>query len=385
MKFGLVAGEASGDLLGAGLIRALRERYPNASFEGVAGPQMVAAGCEQWEPAESLAVMGLVEPLAHIPRLLRLRRDLARRWRESPPDVFIGIDAPDFNLGLEKKLRKAGIRTAHYVSPTIWAWRPGRVNTVRKAADTVLCILPLEPPLYEKHGVKAVFVGHPKASEAPESVDTEAARGALEIDADEVIALMPGSRKGEVQRIGGVIADAAALIAKSRPGVQFVAPVAGRKLRPLIEAQLADAGIGDRVQLLNGRSIEAISAADVVLQASGTAVLEAALLQKPTVATYRVAPLTYWIVKGLRLLKLTHYTLPNLLTEEPLVPEFMQGEALPAPIADEVIALLEDPERRQSIARRFGRLRQELALDADQRAADAVLELARPEQSHSQH
>ena len=377
MKFGLVAGEASGDVLGAGLIRALRERHPDATFEGVAGPAMVAAGCEQWEPAESLAVMGLVEPLAHIPRLLRLRRELARRWRDSPPDVFIGIDAPDFNLGLEKKLRKAGIRTAHYVSPSIWAWRPGRVKKVKKAADTVLCILPFEPPLYEKHGVNAVFVGHPKASEAPESVDVEATRRALGIDADELVTLMPGSRTGEVQRIGGIIASAAAIIAKARPGVRFITPVASDKLRPLIEQQLGEAGITDTVQLVDGRSIEAMSASDVVLQASGTAVLEAALLQKPTVATYRVAPLTYWIVIGLRLLKLTHYTLPNLLTEEPLVPEFMQGEALPAPIAAEVIAMLDDPERRQFIADRFGRLRQELALDADQRAADAVLELAR--------
>ena len=378
MKFGLVAGEASGDVLGAGLIRALRERYPDASFEGVAGPSMVAAGCEQWEPADSLAVMGLVEPLAHIPRLLRLRRTLARRWRESPPDVFIGIDAPDFNLGLEIKLRRAGIRTAHYVSPSIWAWRPGRVKKVRKAADTVLCLLPFEPPLYEKHGVDAVFVGHPKANEAPETVDTRAARASLGIDGGEVVTLMPGSRTGEIQRIGGIIAAAARLIAKVRPAVHFVMPVAAGKLRPMIEQQLADAGIADRVQMVDGRSIEAMSAADVVLQASGTAVLEAALLQKPTVATYRVAPLTYWIVKGLRLLKLKHYTLPNLLTEEPLVPEFMQGGALPGPIADAVIALLDDPERRQFIARRFGRLRQELALDADQRAADAVLELARP-------
>ncbi len=385
MKFGLVAGEASGDVLGAGLIRALRERYPDAAFQGVAGPEMVAAGCEQWEPAESLAVMGLVEPLAHILRLLRLRRELARRWRESPPDVFIGIDAPDFNLGLEKKLRKAGIRTAHYVSPSIWAWRPGRVKKVRKAADTVLCILPFEPPLYEKHGIKAVFVGHPKASEVPAVVDTDSARRALGIEADEVVALMPGSRTGEVQRIGGIIAGAAAMIARARTGVCFIMPVATDKLRPLIEQQLADAGISERVKLVDGRSIEAMSAANVVLQASGTAVLEAALLQKPTVATYRVAPLTYWIVKGLRLLKLTHYTLPNLLTEEPLVPEFMQGRALPAPIADAVIALLDDHERRQFIARRFGRLRQELALDADQRAADAVLELARSQQSHSQH
>ncbi len=385
MKIGLVAGEASGDVLGAGLIRALRDRYPDATFEGVAGPEMVAAGCDQWEPAESLAVMGLVEPLAHIPRLLRLRRELARRWRESPPDVFVGIDAPDFNLGLEKKLRRAGIRTAHYVSPTIWAWRPGRVRKVRKAADTVLCILPFEPPLYERHGVAAVFVGHPKASEVPESVDTRAARRSLGLDAVEVVALMPGSRKGEVQRVGGIIAAAASLIAKARPGVRFVMPIAGGRLRPLIEQQLADNLVSDHVQLIDGRSIEVMSAADVVLQASGTAVLEAALLQKPSVATYRVAPITYWIVKGLRLLKLKHYTLPNLLTEEPLIAEFIQSGALPGPIADAVIALLDDPGRRQSIARRFDRLRQELALDADQRAADAVVALARPQQSRSQH
>ncbi|MDJ0711694.1 MAG: lipid-A-disaccharide synthase [Woeseiaceae bacterium] len=377
MKFALVAGEASGDVLGAGLIRALRDRIPGATFEGVAGPEMAAAGCDVWEPSESLAVMGLVEPLAHIPRLLRLRRELARRWREAPPDVFIGIDAPDFNLGLEKKLRKAGIRTAHYVSPSIWAWRPGRVKKVKKAADTVLCILPFEPPLYEKHEVNAVFVGHPKASEAPQVVDTEGARSTLDIDADEVVALMPGSRAGEIQRIGGTIAAAAAAIAISRPQVHFVTPIATPKLRPLIEQQLADAAIADRVQLVDGRSIEVMSASDVVLQASGTAVLEAALLRKPSVATYRVATLTYWIVIGLGLLKLTHYTLPNLLTREPLVPEFMQREALPGPIANAVLELLDDPARRQFIADSFGRLRQELALDADQRAADAVIELAR--------
>ena len=377
MKFGLVAGEASGDVLGAGLIRALRERHPEATFAGVAGPEMVAAGCEQWEPAESLAVMGLVEPLAHIPRLLRLRRELARRWQADPPDVFIGIDAPDFNLGLEKKLRKTGIRTAHYVSPTIWAWRPGRVRKIRKAADTVLCLLPFEPALYEEHDVNAVFVGHPKAHEAPEVVDTAAARQALGVSATEIVTVMPGSRTGEVTRIGDVVAQAAALIARKRPATHFVTPVASQGLRPLIEQQFADAGIAERCMLIDGRSVEAMSAADVVLQASGTAVLEAALLQKPSVATYRVAALTYWLVKTLRLVKLTHYTLPNLLTEEPLVPEFIQGDATPEAIAEEVMSLLDDPERRQSIAERFGRLRQELALDADQRAADAVLQLAR--------
>lgn len=378
MKFGLVAGEASGDVLGAGLIREILARFPDATFEGVAGPQMVAAGCKQWEPAESLAVMGLIEPLRHIPRLLRLRRDLARRWIESPPDAFIGIDAPDFNLGLEKKLRKAGVPTAHYVSPSIWAWRPGRVKKVKKAADTVLCILPFEPALYADHGVDAVFVGHPKAHEAPPHVDTVAARALLGIDAHEVVTVMPGSRSGEVQRLGALMAESIQRIHAARPLVRFVIPVAAPKLKPMIAEQLSGAGVDPTVvTLLDGRAQEAMTAADVVLQASGTAVLEAALLCKPAVAAYRFAPLTYWIAKTFRLVKLTHVTLPNLLTEEPLVPEFLQYDAQPQPMAEAVIALLDDPERRQSISRRFAKLREELALDADQRAADAVLKLAR--------
>ena len=377
MKIGLVAGEASGDVLGAGLIRAIRARHPDAIIEGVAGPEMIAAGCECWEPSESLAVMGLVEPLAHIPRLLRLRRELARRWRASPPDAFVGIDAPDFNLGLEKKLRGAGIPTAHYVSPSIWAWRAGRVKKIKKAADTVLCILPFEPKLYDEHGVNAVFVGHPKAHEAPAIVDTAAARAALGVVAPEVVTVMPGSRRGEVQRLGSILAETMRAIHMARPEVRFITPVARPTLRPLIERQLADAGMDRFTTLLDGAADQAMTAADVVLQASGTAVLEAALLQKPTVATYRVAWLTYFIAIKLGLVKLTHYTLPNLLTEVPLVPEFMQEDARPEPIAEAVIGLLDDPERRRAISERFARLRQELAQDADQRAADAVLELAR--------
>ena len=378
MRIGLVAGEASGDVLGAGLIRAIRARYPDAVFEGVAGPEMVAAGCECWEPSESLAVMGLVEPLAHIPRLLRLRRELARRWKASPPDVFVGIDAPDFNLGLEIKLRKAGIPTAHYVSPSIWAWRAGRVKKVRKAADTVLCILPFEPELYKEHGVNAVFVGHPKAHESPDVVDTAAARSFLGIDAPEVIAVMPGSRGGEVQRLGGILADAMKAILSTRRDVHFVIPAATPALKELIAHQLMEAEFFmPKVTVLEGGAQRAMTAADVVLQASGTAVLEAALLRKPTVAVYRVAWLTYFIAVRLGLVKLTHYTLPNLLTEEPLVPEFMQKNAQPDAIASAVVELLDNPQRRQFISERFDRLRQELALDADQHAAAAVLELAR--------
>lgn len=376
MKIGLVAGEASGDLLGAGLIRALRERIPTATFEGVAGPAMLAAGCDQWEPAESLAVMGLVEPLAHIPRLLRLRKELYRRWQASPPDVLVGIDAPDFNLGLEKKLRRSGVRTVHYVSPSVWAWRKGRIKTVKAAADKVLCILPFEKPLYDAHGVDAVFVGHPKADSAPASVNSDRARETLGLGTGEVVAVLPGSRSGEVTRLGTILANTARLLVAARPGIRFVTPVATSALRGTFEQQLEEAGVSDRFLLLEGDSETAMTAADVVLLASGTAALESALLGKPTIATYRLAPISHAIFVGMRLVKLKHFTLPNLLTATPLVPEFMQRGAKPAAIADAVAAMLEDPERRRIISSEFAKLRIELALGADQRAADAVFELA---------
>ena len=375
MKVGLVAGEASGDLLGAGLIRALREFEPSATFEGVAGPAMLAAGCEQWEPAESLAVMGLVEPLVHIPRLLRLRRNLYRRWRESPPDVFVGIDAPDFNLGLAMKLRRAGIRTVQYVSPSVWAWRKGRIKTIRQAVDTVLCLLPFETPIYEQHGVDAVFVGHPKADAAPAEVETYPARQELGITSSEVVAVLPGSRRGEVERLGDTVAEAARILADSRPDLSFVTPVATPALRPMIEQQVESAGMADRFRLLDGQSQVAMTAADVVLLASGTAALESALLLKPTVAVYRVAAMSYAIM--VRLIDLDYFTLPNLLTESPLVPEFMQSDAQPPAIAAAVSELLDDPQRRRFISDEFAKLRQDLALDADHRAAEAVVELAR--------
>lgn len=375
MKIGLVAGESSGDLLGAGLIRALQERYPDAIFEGVAGPAMLAAGCEQWEPSESLAVFGLIEPLAHLPRLLKLRKHLVQRWTTSPPDVFVGIDAPDFNLGLEEKLRGAGIKTIHYVSPSIWAWRPGRVKTVKAAADKVLCILPFEEALYEGAGVDATFVGHPKADSTPADTDMAASRRGLGLDADEVVAVLPGSRASEIAMLGKILVAAAALVAASRSSVQFVTPVATPALKSEIKAQIATAGLTEQFVLLDGDSERAMIAADVVLLASGTAALESALLGKPTVAAYRLGRISYAIVKGLKLLKLTYVTLPNLLTQTPLVPEFIQGDARPADIANAVIELLDDPDRRRSIGDRFARLRTELAQNTDQRAADAVVSL----------
>ena len=377
MKIGLVAGEASGDLLGAGLIHAIKARIPDATFEGVAGPAMLAAGCEQWEEAEALAVFGLIEPLTEIPRLLKLRRSLLRRWKASPPDVFVGIDAPDFNFGLEKALRKTGIRTVHYVSPSIWAWRPGRVKTVKKAADRVLCILPFEKAIYDEHGVDAVFVGHPKASTLPIDIDIESVRELLDLGDGPVVAVLPGSRRGEVSRLGAMFASAAAILAKTHTSIRFVTPVASPGLRPVIEKQLAHAGMSDRFCLIDGDSIEAMSAADVVLLASGTAALESALLGKPTVAAYKVARLTAVIVRLFNLLKTDKFTLPNLLMDTALIPEFIQEQATPQALAQAVADLLDDPGRREEIGRRFATLRTQLALGADDRAADAVIELAR--------
>lgn len=376
MRVALVAGEASGDLLGAGLIREIRARIPAATFEGVAGPAMQAEGCERIEEAEALAVMGLIEPLREIPRLLRLRRELIDRWRQSPPDVFVGIDAPDFNFGLEKALKAAGIPVVHYVGPSIWAWRAGRIRTVQKAVNRVLCILPFEKPIYDEHGVDAVFVGHPKADSVGGAVDTEAARAKFDLTGHRVVAVLPGSRSNEVKRLGPIFAVAAAQLAAGDENLRFVTPAATPKLRPVIEQQLVDAGIRDRFRIVDGDSVAAISAADVVLLASGTAALEAALLAKPIVAAYKVSEVSARLFQLLRLIKTPYFTLPNLLTDEALVPELIQWAVTPDAVAKEVAALLGDDERRAMISREFAKLRTTLALDADQRAAEAVIELA---------
>jgi len=376
VRIALVAGETSGDLLGAGLIRALQKLNPDIEFEGVAGPEMQAAGCRALEQADALAVMGLIEPLKHIPRLLRLRRSLVRRWLARPPDVFVGIDAPDFNLGLESRLRSQGVKTVHYVSPSVWAWRQGRVKKIAKAADTVLCLLPFEKSFYDKHDVSAEFVGHPMADKTPADPDTMQARKILGIDARLVLAVLPGSRHGEVARLGPVFAQTCSRLAENNPQLAFVAPMATPRLHELFSAQLAAAGILDRFVLTHGNAEIVITAADVVLLASGTASLQTALLKKPMVGAYKLAALTYAIVMGLKLIKVPYFTLPNLLTEEPLVAEFLQDAAHPEALAAAVQELLTDADRRAQIAREFGALRNMLAQGADERAAHAVMSVA---------
>jgi lipid-A-disaccharide synthase len=312
----------------------------------------------------------------HVPRLLALRRSLIRRWRDSPPDVFVGIDAPDFNFGLEKALKKSGVATVHYVSPSIWAWRAGRIETVRKAADRVLCILPFEKRIYDEHGIDAVFVGHPKADSLSADIDIAAARASLGLDEGPLVAILPGSRGSELSRLGPHFAATAAILAKERPDIRFVTPIASPDLRPVFESQIAAVGLAGRFHLVDGDSIRVMSAADIVLLASGTAALESALLGKPTVAAYQVAKTTAFIARMIGVHS-DYFTIPNLLTETPLIPEFMQENMTPQAMADAVATLLDDPQRRGEIAKQFATLRNDLALGTDRRAADAVVALAK--------
>ncbi len=372
----LVAGEASGDRLGAGLVRELKALAPDVTCEGVAGPLMRAEGCEVLADSHELAVMGLVEPLRELPRLIALRRRLVRRWLDKRPDVFVGIDSPDFNLGLEIALKRASIRTVQYVSPQVWAWRQGRLAKIARAADKVLCLLPFEKAFYDAHGLAAEFVGHPLADKLVHGLPPAPARDELGIAEDaEVLAVLPGSRRGEVARLGPVFAAACRRLAAARPGLACVAPMATPEIAALFRPMLAQAGVADAFRLLDGNAHTAIAASDVVLVASGTAALEAALIGRPMVAAYRLARATYALARGLKLVKVRHFTLPNLLTDEPMVPEFLQGEANPEALAGAVQALLADPERRAAVRREFATLRDRLARGADRLAARAVLEL----------
>jgi lipid-A-disaccharide synthase len=374
MRIALVAGEASGDLLGADLVRALRERHPDAVFAGVAGARMREAGVQAWADSSELSVMGLVEVLRHLPRLLRLRARLRRRVLDWRPDVFIGIDAPDFNLGLERALRAAGIRTAHYVSPSVWAWRESRAARIGRSADRVLCLFPMEPAIYARHGVDARFVGHPLATAFAEAPDGGAARTALGLAADRpVLALLPGSRLGEIERLGAIFLDAAAQVAEAVPGLQVVAPMATAACATAF-GELARTRQLD-LRLVDGSSHAAMVAADVVLLASGTAALEAALAKRPMVVGYRIAPLTLWIVRTFGLLRTTRYALPNILAGEDLAPELMQDDCTPAALAAACVRWFRDPQAVADLVPKYLALHRALRPAPGGDAADAIGEL----------
>lgn len=368
LRIALVAGEASGDILGAGLMRALKAQHPAVEFIGVGGPLMQAEGLTSYFPMERLSVMGLVEVLGRLRELLARRKLLIQTLIQEKPDVFIGIDAPDFTLNIELKLRQAGIKTVHYVSPSVWAWRQKRVLKIREGCDLMLTLLPFEARFYEEKGVPVRFVGHTLADTIPLHADRAAARAELGLPDGPLVALMPGSRGGEVGRLGALFFDAAERLLIMKPGVRFVLPCASPQRRAQIETLLQGRNLP--LTLLDGQSHLALAACDAVLIASGTATLEALLYKRPMVVAYRLAPLTFWILK--RMVKSPYISLPNLLAQRLLVPELLQDDATPAALAQTLLPLIDGGEEQ---TRGFDEIHRTLRRDASNQAADAVLTL----------
>lgn len=376
IRIALCAGETSGDQLGAGLIEALRERFPDAQFAGIGGPAMRAAGMDTWRDASELAVMGLVEVLKHLPRLLKLRKAFRLRVLDWKPDVFIGIDAPDFNLGVERWLKRHGVRTVHDVSPSIWAWRQGRASSIGESADRVLCLFPMEPPIYAKHGVDAAFIGHPLADAIPLHPDRAAARAALGEPADvPLLALLPGSRLGEIRGMLPDFAEAARRLARDVPGLRVLVPAANAQCRAAIDAILGDASI---FRVVDGQAQRVMIAGDAVLLASGTAALEAMLCKRPMVVGHRIAPLTYRIVKLFGLLKSTHVSLPNVLAGDAVIPELLQDRCTPANLHAALLHWFRDADAVAALQPRFLAIHAMLRRDASRRAADAIADVLPP-------
>jgi lipid-A-disaccharide synthase len=368
LRIALVAGEASGDILGAGLMRALKTQHPAVEFIGVGGPLMQAEGLTSYFPMERLSVMGLVEVLGRLRELLARRKLLIQTLIEEKPDVFIGIDAPDFTLNIELKLRQAGIKTVHYVSPSVWAWRQKRVLKIREGCDLMLTLLPFEAKFYEEQGVPVRFVGHTLADAIPLQADRSAARAELGLPDGPLVALMPGSRGGEVGRLASVFFDAAERLQALKPGVRFVLPCASPQRRAQIETLLEGRNLP--LTLLDGQSHLALAACDAVLIASGTATLEALLYKRPMVVAYRLAPLTFWILK--RMVKSPYISLPNLLAQRLLVQELLQDDATPEALAQTLLPLIDGGEEQ---TRGFDEIHRTLRRDASNQAADAVLTL----------
>ncbi|MCH4810650.1 lipid-A-disaccharide synthase [Vreelandella neptunia] len=372
----LVAGELSGDILGAGLMRELKARHPHVEFRGIGGPRMQVEGMESRFPLETLAVMGLVEVLKHLPELIRVRRILKAEALAWKPDIMLGIDAPDFNLGLERQLLEAGITTAHYVSPSVWAWRQGRVKGIAKSVDGMLTLLPFEAAFYREHHVPVAFVGHPLADEMPLENDRVATRQALELAPDsQVLALLPGSRANEIRFLGDTFLNAAEQLCQRHPTLQVLIPAATADRHQEISTLLAHYSLlAERTTLLDGQAREAMVASDVVLLASGTAALEAMLCHRAMLVAYKMAPTTHWLAK--RLVKTQWVSLPNLIAQETLVPELIQDAASPEAIADQLSAMLADEASRHALESRFAEMHATLQRNASRRAAEAISLLA---------
>ena len=373
MKVGIVAGEASGDLLGAHMVKALKNRVPGVEFVGIGGPKMQAAGVNSLFPMEKLAVRGYVEVLRHYREIVKIRHKLLRHFVENPPDVFIGVDAPDFNLDLETKLKKRGIPTVHYVSPSIWAWRGERIHKIARAVSHMLVLFPFEKKLYDAAGIPATYVGHPSADMLPEQPNRIAAREQLRLSQnDPVIALLPGSRQSEVRYMAKLFVQTASMIAAVSPNVHFLVPLLSRETRNLFETELYRAGGGDLpLTILFGHAHVAMTAADAVLVASGTATLEAALLKCPMVITYKMSTLTWRMMR--RKKYLPYVGLPNILAGRFIVPELLQDDATPENLSQAMLNLVNDGPVRGKLTRAFSRLHFDLKQNTAERAVDAIL------------
>lgn len=368
----MVAGEASGDMLGAALIAAIKERLPDAVFTGIAGPRMIELGCRALFPSEKLAVMGLVEVLGHYRELSHIRKHLIRDFLADPPDVFVGIDAPDFNLGLEGALKRGGIPTVHYVSPSVWAWRRYRLKKIARSTDLMLTLFPFEAAFYEEHRIPVRYVGHSLADAIPMDADRSGARLSLGLPQEgEVVALLPGSRMTEVRMLGEVFIAAAKRLRERRPQLRFVAPLATAATQDLFREQLRSQGGDLPITVVAGQSQQALAAADAAMVASGTATLEGLLLKCPMVVAYRLTPITYWLAK--RLVKVPYYSLPNLLAQRALIPELIQEAATAERLAEAVQLHLDDKQATARLIAQFREIHLRLRQDAARRAAAAVL------------
>jgi lipid-A-disaccharide synthase len=377
LRFALAAGEASGDTLGAGLIEALRAQEPDAQFVGLAGPKMIAAGCDPWYRSEEIAVMGFFEVLPHLRRILTLRRELVARIERARVDAFIGIDAQDFNKPAAAALKRAGVKTVQYVSPQVWAWRQSRAATIRDAVDLVLCVLPFEPKFYEAYGVNAKFVGHPLADTIPFSVDKTAARASLGLPAgNPVLAVLPGSRRSEVSRLSAPFMATAAWLKRERPELAVAVALASDATAELFREATAGMDLAGAA-LIPRRAADVMAAADVVLTASGTASLEALLTKRPMVVAYKMVPLTYWLVRRLGVAKLPYFSLPNLLAGRALVPEFVQGQVRPDVLGPAVLGALDGTDLKDGWYDAFADIHRRLRCGASATAAREVLALVR--------
>ncbi len=374
LRIGIIAGEASGDILGAGLIKSLRARYPDAVIEGIGGPLMIEQGFHSHVPMERLSVMGLVEVLGRIRELIGIHRKMYRLFKNNPPDVFIGIDAPDFTLRMERKLKQLGIPTVHYVSPSVWAWRKKRIFKIKESTDLMLTLLPFESRFYQQHNMRECFIGHPLADDISMEPNRNNACQTLGLDVNRpVVGVLPGSRGGEIKYIGRSLLEASDLIQQAMPEVQLVLPAANEHRRVQIEALQEMSNVGKSVQIVDGQSRVVMEASDVIALASGTATLEAALHKKPIVVVYKMASLTYAIAK--RIVKVDYISLPNLLAQKKLVPELIQDEASPEAIASEVLKRLKHAQEYQGVVDEFYDIHRLLQQGGNEKAATAVLDL----------